>query len=270
MFEEGITTPYYREMGSGPGVVCLHPNASHSGQWIPLMEQLSLNFRVLAPDTFGAGKGAPWPESDDVTLLDEASRLEPIFANAGDPFSLVGHSYGGAIALLAALADPSRVKNMVLYEPVLFSVLEEEASGQASFREIASVVSDADAFADAGNNDAAAERFIDYWMGSGAWAATPPALRASISESIVNVDAWWRALSLESTPLEAFRSLDMPLLYLVGTESPASSTEVARLITSVLPSVEVVKLDGLGHMGPITHPQIVNETIVRFLENGSS
>jgi len=265
MSNEATGVPYYREKGSGPGVVCLHPNASHSGQWVPLMDQLSSRFRVLAADTLGAGRGSPWPD-DDVTLEDEVTRLEPIFLSAGNPFSLVGHSYGGAIALIAALANPRRVKNMVLYEPVLFSLLEEEAAGQASYGGIASAVGDAHTLTQAGDNDAASERFIDYWMGTGAWASTPQDHQAAISGSIANVDGWRIAVSLDPTPLEAFRALDMPVLYLVGTESPASSLDVARLLISVLPSVEVVKLDGLGHMGPVTHPRIVNARIAGFLE----
>jgi pimeloyl-ACP methyl ester carboxylesterase len=40
---------------------------------------------------------------------------------------------------------------------------------------------------------------------------------------------------------------------------------VARLLTGALPRVEVVEFDGLGHMGPITHPQQVNEVIAGFL-----
>jgi pimeloyl-ACP methyl ester carboxylesterase len=41
---------------------------------------------------------------------------------------------------------------------------------------------------------------------------------------------------------------------------------VARLLTRVLPRVEVVEFAGLGHMGPVTHPEVVNEAIRRFLE----
>ena len=67
--------------------------------------------------------------------------------------------------------------------------------------------------------------------------------------------------------LEVFRSLDMPVRYLVGAISPAPSLDIARLITSVLADVEVVELDGVGHMGPITPPQVVNEAIVQFLED---
>ena len=69
----------------------------------------------------------------------------------------------------------------------------------------------------------------------------------------------------EPTPLSAFRALRMPILYMTGDQSPASALGVARLLTPVLPNVEVVELEGLGHMGPITHPDLVNQTIARFL-----
>jgi len=268
---EGIARdPYWRESGDGPGVVCLHSNASHSGQWIPLMDQLAPEFRVLAPDMFGAGRGSPWPQDRAVTLSDEVARLEPVFTSAREPFSLVGHSYGGAVALIAALQNPGRLRNMVLFEPVLFSVLEETDPGQEPFGGIERAVADMDAFVKAGDRDAAAERFIDYWMGSGAWAAIPEERRAPITDSISDVSGWLMALSREPTPLEAFGSLDVPVLYLVGTRSPSSSRGVADLITSVLPNVEVIELDGLGHMGPVTHPQIVNEAIVDFLQESNA
>ena len=55
-------------------------------------------------------------------------------------------------------------------------------------------------------------------------------------------------------------------LQLVGSESPPSSRGVARLLTRALPRVETVELEGLGHMGPVTHPEVVNATIARFLD----
>ena len=48
---------FFREAGTGPGVVCLHSNAGTSAQWRSLMNQLSPQFHVLAPDLLGAGKG---------------------------------------------------------------------------------------------------------------------------------------------------------------------------------------------------------------------
>jgi pimeloyl-ACP methyl ester carboxylesterase len=51
-----------------------------------------------------------------------------------------------------------------------------------------------------------------------------------------------------------------------GTESPASSLGVARLLTPILPNVEAIEFKGFGHMAPVTQPQPVNQTIARFLE----
>ena len=50
--------PYFREAGAGPGVVCLHSNASNSSQWRGLIELLSAERHMLAPDLYGAGKSA--------------------------------------------------------------------------------------------------------------------------------------------------------------------------------------------------------------------
>jgi pimeloyl-ACP methyl ester carboxylesterase len=41
---------------------------------------------------------------------------------------------------------------------------------------------------------------------------------------------------------------------------------VARLLTRTLPRVEVIEFEGLGHLGPVTHPEVVNEAIARFPE----
>ena len=49
-------SPFFREVGSGPGVVCLHSNASSSSQWRALMETLAPRFHVLAADSYGVGK----------------------------------------------------------------------------------------------------------------------------------------------------------------------------------------------------------------------
>jgi pimeloyl-ACP methyl ester carboxylesterase len=83
-----------------------------------------------------------------------------------------------------------------------------------------------------------------------------------------DVRGWASALFGEPTPLEAFATLTVPVLYMIGKTSPTSSRDVARLLTKTLPRVEVVEFERLGHMGPLTHPDVVNEAICRFLERG--
>jgi len=257
--------PYFREAGAGPGVVCLHANASSSGQWRGLMELLAPRFRVFAVDSYDSGKSPSWPSDRVITLRDEAELIEPVLDRAGSPLVLVGHSYGAAAALIAALRNPARVRAMALYEPTLFALLEAERRSPNEADGIRNAVARAALQLDRGNEDGAAEQFIDYWMEPGAWQRTPAERKPPIAASVRNVRRWAHALFTEPTPLAAFRSFDVPVLYMVGGRSTASAHGVARILIAALPRVEVVEFAELGHMGPVTQPGRVNEAIVRFL-----
>lgn len=258
--------PYFREAGSGPGVVCLHANAGTSGQWRGLMEHLSPGFHVLAPDSYGSGKSPEWPSDRVITLRDEVDFIEPVLNRAGPAFALVGHSYGAAIALIAALSHPDRVRALALFEPTLFSLVDAHSPPPNDADGIRHTVSKSGEALDARDRDRAAAYFIDYWMGPGSWARTPDAQKQPIAASTTNVRRWAHALMTEPTPLERFRTLEVPVLYMTGKRSPPSAHAVARLLTSVLPAVEVVEFENMGHMGPLTHAEPVNQAIERFLE----
>jgi pimeloyl-ACP methyl ester carboxylesterase len=230
------------------------------------METLAGKFHVLAADSFGAGQSPAWPADRRLSLGDEVALLEPVFARAGDPHVLVGHSYGAAVALIAAVAQPHRVRALAVYEPVLFSLLDAESPPPNEADGIRAALAGAAAALDAGNPSGAAECFIDFWMGRGTWARMPDSRKGPIAASITNIGQWAAALLDEPTPLAAFSTLKIPVLFMMGRESPASSRGVARLLTSVLPQLEVVEFKGVGHMGPITHPEVVNDAIARFLE----
>ena len=259
-------TPFFLESGSGQGVVCLHSNASSSSQWRALMETLAPKFHVLAADSYGAGKSPAWQTNRPVLLCDEVALLEPVFARASEPFSLVAHSYGAAVALIAALEQPDRVRALALYEPVLFALLDAESPPPNDADGIRGAVAGASAALDAHNPAGAAKCFIDFWMGPGAWDQMPETRKGPIATSVSNVRRWAHALFAEPTPLQAFSQLRVPVLYMIGMDSPRSSRGVARLLTRTLPRVEVVEFEGLGHMGPVTHPKVVNQAICHFLD----
>ena len=145
----------------------------HLGAVAGLMDLLAPKFRVLAPDSYGSGKSPQWPSDRIISLRDEVALIEPVLTRAGSPLALVGHSYGAAVALIAALAHPGRVRAMALYEPTLFALLDAETPPPNEAEGIRNAVADASIALDAGNQDAAAERFIDYWMGTGSWEQTP-------------------------------------------------------------------------------------------------
>jgi pimeloyl-ACP methyl ester carboxylesterase len=259
-------TVHFRQAGQGPGVVCLHSNAASASQWRALMDRLAPRYTVVAPDSYGAGKSPAWPEGG-ATLRGEVALLEPAFQAAGDSFVLVGHSYGAAIALVAAALRPERVRALALYEPTLFSLVDHQQPPPNGADGIKAAVMRSIAALGAGDEDGAAREFIDFWMGAGAWAAMPPARKPAITTAVRDVEGWARALVGEPMRLEDFgAALQMPVLLMTGQHSPASGHAPARVLQPVLRQCQTVEFRGLGHMGPLTHPEPVNAAIEAFLD----
>lgn len=176
------------------------------------------------------------------------------------------HSYGGAVALVAAMLHRPRVRCLALFEPTLFALLDAEVPRTSDADGIRGAVARASAALDAGDLHRSAEAFIDFWMGEGSWARTPESRKEPIAASMANVRGWEHALFHEPTTLTELSRLDVPVLYMVGKRSTASARGVARLLAGALPGVALVEFEDLGHMGPVTHPAPVNEAIRQFLE----
>ena len=109
------------QAAAGDPVVCIHASASSAGQWTSLVERLDDRFRPLAVDLHGAGRSPAWRGDRPLTLADEVALLEPALAATGARFHLVGHSYGGAVALKVALAHPHWVASLTVFDERLVS-----------------------------------------------------------------------------------------------------------------------------------------------------
>ena len=130
---------------------------------------------------YGLGKSPEWHSDRFINLIDEVALLEPEFERLTSPLTLVGHSYGAAVALKATRENPARVHALMLYEPTLFALVDASVPRPNAADGIRDTVAAASNLLDSGDPDGAARLFIDYWMGSGAWAATPENRRQAIA-----------------------------------------------------------------------------------------
>ena len=260
-----IVMPSYREAGTGFPVICLHSSASGPGQWRALMARLVGRYRVLAPNRIGYGGNPAWRGDRPPRLADEVAALAPLLDGVGPSFALVGHSFGGAVALKAALLHPGRTRALVVYEPALFSPLVRQRPRDAATAEIVALGDETTRAVAAGDVAGAAARFVDYWLGPGAWDATPDERRGAILGGVRQLPAEWQCSFGEPAILAELAALAVPTLYLTGAASPAPARTLATLLAPAIPQVELLELDGVGHMGPVTHPDRVNAAIERFL-----
>jgi pimeloyl-ACP methyl ester carboxylesterase len=259
--------PYIRSTGEGPVIICLHSSASSSKQWQALINRMSSEFRVMAVDLYGYGKSPAWRGERKLALTDEVALLRPIIEGLDGNFHLVGHSYGGAVALEAARVYPDRVVSLTVYEPVLFSLLFQDDPAQIAAREIRAVENEVRHQVLSGRPEAAGERFVSYWSSNGLWQKLEDWQRNVIVEKMIKVVSDFDAAFGNPTTLAQFQTLDIPTLLLVGMSSPKSTRRIAELLGKTLPLVEVQALSGMGHMGPVTHAEQVNTLIDRFVHD---
>ncbi len=255
----------YKEAGQGPSIVCLHGSGSSSSQWRSLMDRLSNRFRLIAPDLYGHGKTPPWQDVSAMCIDNELDLLKHTFQLAGDRFHLVGHSWGGAIALKAALRHLPQLQSMVLFEPALWSLLI--ADDLAVLRHGRSTVNrdETQRLMDEGNFVEAGEYFIDYWLKPGAWKSMTKIRRSALVNGMHAASPEWYASFHEPTPLTEFATIEVPILLLSGKKSTIPARAITTLLSSVLPHARVLELEGIGHLGPVTHPEVINSAIEAFL-----
>ena len=112
------------EAGSGEKVILVHSSVAGAKQWRSLMETLSNDFHVIAINLFGYGNTCFWENDGKQRLEDQARLIEPFLPTGADKISIVGHSFGGSVAMKAAAMFKMKVRRLVLIEPNPFYLLK--------------------------------------------------------------------------------------------------------------------------------------------------
>ena len=236
-------------------VIALHSSGAHGGQWRAYAQALPAGVTLHAPDLLGYGADSAWPAGAALTLDDEVEPLAPLLHGASQPVHLVGHSYGGAVALQVALRWPQRVRSLTLYEPVRFGLLRRSA--RTEWREIRSVGGEIVRHVLAGAHARAAERFVDYWGSAGSFTALPAVAQQRIALRMEKVRSEFDALFADRVPPAAFAALRMPVRLLVGTLSPAPARRAAEVLATICADASLARLPGAGHLAPVHDPSRV-------------
>ncbi len=253
------------ERDARPTVICLHASGSTGGQWKALVESLGHELRVLTPDLHGHGLGPAWDGDPADLVAADAARIGRLAADAGGAVHLVGHSYGGAVALHIAARQPRQVASLAVYEPVAMRVLFDYHPRNRVAAEVAEVASEIRRALNGGRIDLAGHRFVDYWSGAGQWARLAADRQAAIAKRMPVIHAQFRSLRSSTVRLSDYGRIDVPVLYLSGVDTRMSTRRIAELLEFALPLAAFERIGGMGHLGPITHAQPVAHRIARFI-----
>lgn len=198
--------------------------------------------KIVAPDLWGCGTRGPWPGpwpfrlSHDLDVVSEA--LE-----ATGPCHLVGHSYGGALAMFAAARNPELVCSVALYESPLMGVLKRPPDA------VVGGLTDPDLPLERWY-----EAFVDWWNGPGAWRRLPQASRDAQLAAGRECRGHVLDLVADQRGADHYAALRVPILLLAGTVSPGVIREALAALAGAHETATLRILDGLDHLAPVTRP----------------
>lgn len=265
-FDNGVTH------ADAPTLLLLHSSGASHRQWRQLIAQLGQRWRILAPDLFGYREGlvsataAAAPVKGRSIVQDEMDLLGALLQQqTTGQVHVIGHSYGGAVALELALRHPDRIASLAVYEPVTFALLRDSEQ-QAAWREISAVAQRQVDLVAAGELRAAASHFIGYWTAPGGFEAMPEAMQAAVAAGMPKVaEEFAEVLRRRDAPPD-FSRLRMPLLLLCGSDTTLAARGVIAELRRRLPGARFVEVAGARHMAPLQQADLVNPLLADFLE----
>ncbi len=247
-------------------VVALHCSGASGGQWRRLGETLGSAYELIAPSFYGCGSSGPWPGDRPFNLAAEASRIVAVVDALGSPVHLVGHSYGGGVAIEVARTRPDMVASLSLYEPSSFYLLRQLGErAAAELSEIEGVAATIRAGLMTGSYQTAAAAFVDYWNGAGNWESLSPEARERLVAWLPKAALDFLALIEHEMPDDAYGRIRCPVRIVRGEHARRPSRLIAEELARLLPLGTLETLPGAGHMGPLTHPSEVNRLIAGFI-----
>jgi pimeloyl-ACP methyl ester carboxylesterase len=237
----------------------IHSGGFTSRQWRKLGELLAAKHRVLAPDLLGYGS-APWPVGKPFHFRDDVAMLATLL---DEPAHVIGHSYGGLLALQLAIARPELVHSIAAYEPVAFGILDEpvDAPARDAIAELRAYRPDDD-----GVDEGWLAGFIDWWNGEGSWLRLAPEAKHAFRAVGWKLSQEVASLVADRTDRAGYSTIAVPTLLLGGGRSPPAERRVLEKLAQALPDATLRVFPELGHMGPITHAALINPVIVAHVD----
>lgn len=252
--------------GEGTPVVLLHGSMNTRRQWRLLFKELSFGYRPVAVDLTGYGE-APFPDQPEShSMAAEAERIHAlVHGHLGvvGPCHLVGHSYGGAVALCYAVLFPSSVQSLTLFEPMSNHLLEEV--NHPLYRDGKALIETIVSLHGAGDDVGAAREFFNNLTGTDAFTLLPAGAQEALSKGVAKMLLDYRTTVETPLTLSDYRQIDLPVCLATGRQSPALTTAISAILGENLRRVETVAVEG-DHMAPVFHAAGVNAVVKRHLD----
>lgn len=266
MIDESGGAIDYQEQGVGPTIVLLPGSCSTGAAWRPVIAAWNDRFRTVTTSLLGYGGTAERRTAADPSIGHEAAVAEAVIGRAldrvpgdrvpgdrvpGGRVHLVGHSFGGLVAVAVALRRRVPLASLTIVEASAVELLHDQ--GEARLYEDFRRMTDAYFAAYEAGNRSAIATMIDFYGGSGTFASWPERVRAyAVETTPVNILDWASAFGFPLTSA-TLAIVDLPTLVLCGSDSHPAARRANALLARCL-NGPFQPIDSAAHFMISTHP----------------
>lgn len=239
--------------GTGPTVVFVHGTTANADRWDLVRAQLDGTFRTVAYDRRGRGRSG---DASSYSFDDELDDLDRVLDEHG-PAHLVGHSFGGRLALEVA-ARRTDLLSLTLYEPPL-----DTAAGPAGFTEALAAATRAQDW------EAVLATFFPVagiTAEEVAFMRMVPAVWGAFVDGARTVEREVTALEQRPLDVELGAKVDVPAQYLLGglTDSPVFLNGARELAAQMRAEVHLIA--GQRHIAMAATPDVLARLITQLAQ----
>jgi proline iminopeptidase len=270
------TDLFYKTIGHGEPLIIVHggPVLDHS-YFLPQLESLSENYQLIFYDQKVSGRSSIEVDSSTMTLDGFAEDIESI-RNAFklDKINLLGHSWGGLIAMTYAIKYNQHLDKLILSNSIAPNVSEWQMEGQVvgqratenDFLERQSIMTSG-ALQSEDPTDAIEKLLRISFRPQMADTTKLNELNLYVPKDYLQRSGLFSLLAPDLTQFDLYPDLDKiscPTLVLYGNREPSVYLH-ATVMAEAFPNGELKVIDGAGHFPFIEKPIEFNKTVLEFL-----
>lgn len=257
----------YVEAGNGPPVVLVHGSLGDYRTWTGEMDDFATKYHVIAYSLRNHYPNNQWtdgqPYSVQVHVADLVALLQTL--NLG-PVNLVGHSYGGVMAVLVAKEHPELIRTLILAEASLGALVANNEEAKPDLAQFSATAKAAQGLVQNGQSEQAAVTFFDFVNApGGGFKGMPEFYQNGIRQNASTIKPMLASPPPPSFTCDDAKTISMPTLLIEGELTQKYRKMVNAELRRCMPNATVVTVAGAAHPLEMINPKGFNEAVLQFL-----